>query len=245
MNEHHYARIDYRTKDFAGYTKELFLKMQELFKRKGSFSPRAHSWLALVAIGGILYFVVAVAILHVLRPDLNPIRRAVSNYTVGPFGLLMTAAFFTLALSEFALALGFARLLTPSKGSYISVLLLNFAGTGMVMTGIFPGDVKSLHPPGTITSLIHWIGAGLSFLSLMIAAFLLSNCFKTDSQWQSFQRSSFALSVITVLALVVFGIFAMIGWVGIGERLYIAACVLWLLLASMQLRRSISQDDAR
>ena len=82
--------------------------MQWPFKRKKSFSPGNYSWLAFIAIGGILYFVVAIMILHVLRPDLNPIRRAVSNYAVGPFGLLMTIAFFTLALSEFALALGFA-----------------------------------------------------------------------------------------------------------------------------------------
>lgn len=176
----------------------------------------------------------AVVILHVLRPELNPITHAVSNYAIGAFGLLMTVAFFTLALSEFALALGLARSLVASTQARISVLLLRFAGAGMVVTGIFPGDVKSPHPPGTLPSLIHWIGAGSSFLSLMIAAFLLSNCFKMDTHWQGFYRPSFVLSVTIVLALAVFGLFVSIGWVGMGERIYIAASVLWLLYVSVQ-----------
>ena len=210
--------------------------MQGPFKHKESFAPGTHPWFAFIAIGGILYFVVAVVLLHILRPDLNPIRHAVSNYAVGPFGLLMTTAFFMLALSDFALAQGFVRALPNSKRACISVLLLNLAGVGMVVTGIFQGDVKSLHPPGTITSLIHWSGAGVSFLSLMIAAFLISSCFKTDVRWQLFRYSAFVLPVIIVFALVVFGMFAIIGWVGIGERIYIASCVLWLLHVSLQLR---------
>jgi hypothetical protein len=215
--------------------------MQLPFKRKVGFSPEVYqdkqgAWFALIAIGGILYFVVAVVALHVLRSELNPISRAVSNYAVGPFGFFMTAAFFTLALSEFALALGLARSLTTSRGAFVSVLLLNLAGAGLVVTGIFPGDVKSLHPPATTTALIHWTGAGISFLSLMIATFLLSNCFKTDAQWQSFHRPAFALAVAVVLALLVFGMLTIIGWVGVGERIYIAASVLWLLRASVRLR---------
>jgi hypothetical protein len=160
----------------------------------------------------------------------------VSNYAVGPFGLLMTSAFFMLALSKFALALGFVRTLPASKRASISVLLLNLAGAGMLVTGIFQGDVKSLHPPGTITSLIHWIGAGISFLSLMIAAFLLPRYFKMDTWWQLFRLAVRILPVIIVFTLALFGMFIIIGWVGIGERIYIASCVLWLLLSSLQLR---------
>lgn len=211
--------------------------MQVPFKRKADDSPGLHRsfWPALIAMGGIMYFVVAVVALHVLRPELNPISHAVSNYAIGPFGFLMTSAFFTLALSEFALALGLARSLTTSRGALLSMLLLNLAGAGMVFTGIFPGDVKSLHPPATTTAVIHWISASISFLSLMIATFLLSNCYKTDVRWQSFHHLAFVLAVTIVLALGMFGILAIAGWVGVGERIYIATSVLWLLLASIRL----------
>src|SRR5258708_26922806 len=214
--------------------------MQVLFKRKAHHSPGPHQvkqgpWPALIAIGGVMYFGVGVAAWDALRPDLNPIRHAVSNYAIGPFGFLMTSAFFTLALSEFALALGLARSLTTSRGALVSVLLLNLAGAGMVVTGIFPGDVKSLHPPATTTAVIHWTGASISFLSLMIATFLLSSCYKSHARWQSFHHLAFALAVTNVLALGMFGILTIAGWVGIGERIYIATSVLWLLLASLPL----------
>jgi hypothetical membrane protein len=219
--------------------------MQIPFKRKTVFSSGSHqfkqgAWLALGAIVGSLYFVVAVVALHVIRPDLNPIGHAVSNYAIGPFGFLMISAFFTLALSEFALALGLARSLTSSKSAGTSVLLLSLAGVGLVVTGIFPGDVKSLHPPGTATAIIHWTGAGTSFLSLMIATFLLASYYKTDARWQSFHRPALTMAVTIVLALVAFGLLTTIGWVGIGERIYIAASVLWLVATSVRLRSIIA-----
>jgi hypothetical membrane protein len=222
--------------------------MQIPFKGKAVFSSGSNqlkqgTWLALVAIGGILYFVAAVVVLHVLRPELNPVSHAVSNYAIGSFGFLMISAFFTLALSEFALALGLARSLTNSRSTFISVLLLSLAGVGLVVTGIFPGDVKSLHPPGTATAIIHWTGAGTSFLSVMIAAFLLASCYKTDLRWQSFHRPALVLAITTVLALVAFGLLAIVGWVGVGERIYIAVIVLWLVAASVRLLATNKTED--
>jgi Protein of unknown function (DUF998) len=84
---------------------------------------RQVAWLALIAIGGIIYFFVAVIILHFLRPEYNPVNHAVSNYAVGPYGYLMTAAFYALALSVFALALGLTRSIALTNLSWVSVLL--------------------------------------------------------------------------------------------------------------------------
>lgn len=210
------------------------------FNCKTVLSPESHqdrqgAWLALVAIVGIAYFVVATVALHILRHELNPITHAISNYAIGSFGLLMISAFFTLALSELALALAFARSLKNSISTRISVVLLSLAAVGLVVTGIFPGDVKSLHPPGTPTAIVHWTGAGASFLSLMIASFLLTSYYKTDARWQSFHRFAFTLAITIVLALIAFGLLAIIGWVGVGERIYIAASLLWLVATSMKL----------
>jgi Protein of unknown function (DUF998) len=102
--------------------------------------------LALIAIGGIVYFVVAVVVMHFLRPEYNPINHAVSNYAVGPYGDLMTIAFFVLALSVLALALGLFRSFALTKPSRIAILFLCLASSGMVVMGIFPGDVHALYP---------------------------------------------------------------------------------------------------
>jgi hypothetical protein len=184
----------------------------------------------LIAIGGIVYFIVAVVALHFLRPEYNPISHAVSNYAVGPYGYLMTAAFYALALSVFALALGLIGSIALTNQTRIAVLLLCLASSGMVVMGVFPGDVHALHPPATITGVIHWTAAGISFLSIMIAAFLLSSSFKTDERWQRFWRPCFILALAIVGALLLYGILALVGWIGIGQRIYIAVCLLWLLV---------------
>jgi len=182
--------------------------------------------LALLAIIGIVYFVVTVVVLHFLRPEYNPINHAVSNYAVGSFGYLMTSAFYVLALSVFALALGLFFSVTPTNLSRIAILLLFIAGCGMVAMGIFPGDVHALHPPATITGVVHWTSAGVSFMCIMIAAFLLSVSFKSDKR---FQRFCFILALAMVGALLLYGILALVGWIGIGQRVYLAVCLLWLV----------------
>jgi len=188
------------------------------------------AWLALIAIGGMVYFVVAVVGLHFLRPEYNPINHAVSNYAVGPYGYLMTAAFYVLALSVFALALGLTRSIALTNLSRVAILLLCLASSGMVVLSIFPGDVHALHPPATITGVIHWTAASISFLSIMIAAFLLSSSFKSDERWQEFRRLCFILALAMVGALLLYGILALVGWIGIGQRIYIAVCLVWLLV---------------
>ena len=188
------------------------------------------AWLALIAIGGIVYFVVAVVVLHFLRPEYNPINHAVSNYAVGPYGYLMTSAFYVLALSVLALAPGLFRSVALTNPSPIALLLLCLAGSGMVVMGIFPGDAHALHPPATITGVVHWIAAGISFLSIMIAAFLLSSSFKMDERLQVFWRPCLILALAMVGALLLYGILALVGWIGIGQRIYLAVCLLWLLV---------------
>jgi Phage integrase family len=72
--------------------------------------------------------------------------------------------------------------------------LLCLASSDMVVMGIFHGDAHALHPPATIMGVIHWTAAGISFLSIMIAAFLLSSSLKTDERLQRFQRPCFILA---------------------------------------------------
>ena len=214
-------------------------------KRESDYIPargqaRHVAWLALIAIGGIVYFIVAVVVLHFLRPEYNPINHAVSNYAAGPYGYLMTSAFYVLALSVLALALGLFRSIALTKPSRIAILLLCLASSGMVVMGIFPGDVHALHPPATITGVVHWIASGISFLSIMVAAFLLSSSFKMDERLQAYRRPCLILALAMVGALLLYGILALVGWIGIGQRIYLAVCLLWLLVLAGWMWSSVS-----
>jgi uncharacterized membrane protein len=77
----------------------------------------------------------------------------------------------------------------------------------------------------------------------LIAAFLLANCFKTDVHWQAFQRSAFSLALAMVMALLLYGLLALIGWIGIGQRIYLIVSLVWLFLMAIRLR-SIAITEA-
>ena len=65
--------------------------------------------LALLTIVGIVDFLLNVAVLHFLRPDVNPMLDPISNYAVGPYGFLFTAADLGLGLAALALTFGLYR----------------------------------------------------------------------------------------------------------------------------------------
>jgi hypothetical protein len=195
--------------------------------------PKLIPLLALVTMVGIAYFVVGVGVLHFLRPDYNPVNHAVSNYAVGPFGYLMTSAFFVLALSVMTLAASLFFSIALSNASQVAILLLCLSSCGIVVMAIFPGDAHALHPPVTTTGVIHWAAAAFSFLCIMVAAFLLASSFKTDERFQRFQQLCLELAMAMVGALLLYGVLALVGWVGIGQRIYLIISLLWLFLLAM------------
>ena len=185
---------------------------------------------ALITVVGIAYFIVVVCVMHFLRQDYNPVNHAVSNYAVGPFGYLMTSAFYVLALSVIAEAADLFLSIDLNKASLAAILLLCLSSCGIVVMGIFPGDAHSLHPPATLIGVIHWAAAAFSFLCVMVAAFLLASSFKSDERFQRFQQPCLVLALAMVGALLLYGALALVGWVGIGQRIYLAVCLLWMLV---------------
>lgn len=88
--------------------------------------------IATVALAGIAYYGVIVIALHFLRPDVSPIRQFTSDYTVGPFGFLMTSAFFILSLGSFALVLGLYHGVSQPARSRFGLVFLGIWAVGLL-----------------------------------------------------------------------------------------------------------------
>jgi hypothetical protein len=63
---------------------------------------------------GLVTCVAAVATLHVLRPDLDPVSERISQYATGPHGWLMAAAFVALAVGLAGLGVALAARVEPA-----------------------------------------------------------------------------------------------------------------------------------
>lgn len=182
--------------------------------------------LATLAIVGMGYFVVAVIALHFLRPDHNPIQRIVSQYAVGPYGFVMTSAFFALSLGSLALVIGLFRGLSEAGRSLVGLVLLGIWGLGIFIAGIFPTDLNG--SAQTTFGNIHVIASVLAFVSLVLAALLISWRFKNDENWSSFHRPALLFALLMSLTFVGLFLYINTRFGGLGQRIFIAAVLIWL-----------------
>src|SRR5690606_17150312 len=103
-----------------------------------SHVPTDSIFYARLAIVATVSFLVLLVGLHILQREFDPRTRYVSEYVLGPYGGVMSVAFYTLALAAGALAIAFfleGRVPRAPVGLALSV----WAG-GLVMAGIWPTD---------------------------------------------------------------------------------------------------------
>jgi bacteriorhodopsin len=196
---------------------------------------------ATLAMAAVTYFALAIVALHVLRPDHNPISRPTSEYAVGPYGFLMTTAFFSMSVASWALVIGLQQGLAPSARSRIGLGLLALWAVGVSIAMLFPIDLDGAPP--TLAGTIHAINGPLTFLGLTIGVLLVSRRFKHDERWRPFYRSALLLSLLMLVEFV--GVpLAMVtasGLAGLAQRIFLVTFVTWFLLTAARLRASAIQ----
>ena len=195
---------------------------------------RVTTFLALLAIVGIANFLLNIAALHFVRPDVNPVLEPMSNYAVGPYGFLLTAADIGSSLAALALILGLYLGIAPPGRSYVGLFLLGLYGVSELLAGIFPIDVVA---ETTTVGAIHNIVGNIGFFGFPIAVILLSLGMGKDERWRSFRRPALALSIVVVLTVIltIVGFNIGIGF-GVTQRIANVAALVWMLAVALQLR---------
>ena len=189
-------------------------------------------------LGAVIYTFGALLVLHFLRPEYDPVLRVISNYAVGPYGFLMTSAFFAIALSMLSLTFAIHKGVVPAGRSRAGLILLTAAGVGFLIVAIFPTDVTPDDSPTTTVGAIHILASVTSLLLFIVAALLLSRRFRKDSTWLSFRRTPLRLALACLAAFIAF--FAIkaanlpIG--GVGQRVLVITVLLWLSVTGNHLR---------
>src|SRR5215813_10586989 len=85
------------------------------------------------------FFLVLLAVLHILKPEYDPSWRMISEYEIGRFGWAMQLAFFSLAIASLSAIVAVWSEVKSITG-YIGLVFLLIAATGMTIGGIFPSD---------------------------------------------------------------------------------------------------------
>ena len=208
--------------------------MMESQGRSRVTMSRVTMFLALLAIVGIADFLLNIAALHFVRPDVNPVLEPMSNYAVGPYGFLFTAADIGSSLAALALILGLYLGIAPPGRSYVGLFLLGLYGVSELLAGIFPIDVGG---ETTTVGAIHNIVGNIAFFGFPIAVILLSIGMGKDERWRSLRLPALALAggVVLMVILTMVGFNIGIGF-GVTQRLSNFAAMLWMLVVALHLR---------
>lgn len=197
---------------------------------------------ALVAAGAGIAFLLILASLHVLRPDLDPTWRVISEYALGPYGWMMQAAFFALALATASLGVA-AYAQARTFGGYLGLVLLLLTAIGMVLAGVFVTDPVTVAAEAqTPSHRLHMLGAMLD--SVPLAAPLISYSVSRGRRTEFSARWLRYLAWLPLLGTIVFiasavlllpahgGAFGPDVLIGIPNRLMIVTHCVWIALAA-------------
>ena len=174
-------------------------------------------------------FSVILVLLHILRPDLDPSWRFISEYELGPFGWLMRVAFVALGMSCASLCVALFPY-SRTVGSWLGMLLLMVSCGGMFLAAIYVPDKENK---------LHEFGAMLD--NVPFAAVLLNWSLYRHPAWSSAKMLLAWTAGLPLLGLVVFigslalmlpandgqpGPTVLAGW---PNRFFVLAHIAWLV----------------
>ncbi|HEX4883780.1 MAG TPA: DUF998 domain-containing protein [Casimicrobiaceae bacterium] len=197
---------------------------------------------ALASAGATLLTFVLIVALHVLKPELAPSSRFVSEYAIGPYGGIMRVAFVLWALACATLAVGIRGTLGTRRARVGSAVLL-VAAVALVVAGVFAQDPVTTKPgEGTLAGTLHAAASLVGIPAIPLAALLLGKPLGASDD--RLLRTTTHLAWMSLLAMM-----AYLGWAvpraggftpevhaGAMNRLVVAAYLGWQLVAALRLR---------
>lgn len=178
--------------------------------------------------------------LHVLRRDLDPCSRHLSEYALGSFGALMTLAFLASAAGAAALAATFTRTVTPSRALRVAAVALLLAALTNAAMATFVADLSVPGADGhllrTRSGRIHdWL-ARAHALAWPIVTVALPLALHRDPRWRRFVPWSLLTGTLVMAGLSA-RILSPPGTVGLTQRLWVLAILAWGTAHAMAARR--------
>jgi hypothetical protein len=134
-------------------------------------------------VAGPLFAVVALA-QAALRDGFDPMRHAVSQLALGTGGWVQDVNFAVTGALMIACAIGLRRALRGGRAQRWAPVLVATQGIGFVAAALFSADPGNGFPPGTPTDpepaitaagLVHLTCAGIAFIALIAACFVLAS----------------------------------------------------------------------
>lgn len=192
-------------------------------------------------------FILLLALLIIIQPEIDPSWRFVSEHAVGRYGWLMSIAFLAMAASGFTTVL--ALWSQVKIGGKIGVGFLLIGALGLTLAGIFPTDpITTPLDAQSTSSQLHSLGAVLGD-GVLIGATLITLGLLRNPSWRAARVwliGALALAWFVLVWLMLsmpadgnFGPDVAVGW---PSRLYLVSYSLWFIAIAWQALRLRTQN---
>jgi hypothetical protein len=200
---------------------------------------------ASLSFAGAATFVVLLAALHFIKPELDPSWHFISEYAIGEYGWIMVLAFLSLALSYVSLFVAIRSQLRTIAGR-IGLVLLVVSALGLIIAAIFTTDpITASEDAVTTEGTLHNLGGTLG-IAMPFAAALVGWKLARNPAWSSARRPLLWATGLALVAFVVsfvflgvmvsqsggkFGPDVLVGW---PNRFEVVAYSVWLVVVAWQ-----------
>jgi hypothetical protein len=207
----------------------------------------SRTWASL-SFAGAATFVVLLAALHFIKPEIDPSWHFISEYAIGDYGWVMVIAFLAFALSYASLFFAL-RAEIRTLGGRIGLALLLVSAAGLILAAVFTTDpVNTSQEAMTAEGRLHNLGGALG-IAMPFAILLVSWSLSRNSSWSPTRRSLLWAAVFALLGFVVsfvslgvmlsqsggvLGPGVPVGW---PNRLEVLAYSVWLMVVSWAANR--------
>jgi hypothetical protein len=195
---------------------------------------------ALLSFAGAATFVVLLAALHFIKPELDPSWHFISEYAIGEYGWIMVLAFLSLALSYVSLFVAIRSQLR-TIGGRIGLAFLLVSAFGLTIAAVFTTDPITVNKYDVTTEgTLHNLGGTLG-MAMPFAAALIGWKLARNPAWSSAKRPLLWATGLALVAFVVsfvsigvmvsqsggkFGSDVLVGW---PNRFEVLAYSVWLM----------------
>lgn len=160
-------------------------------------------WLALIGIVGPIIFWIVDVFVGALKPDYSHLSMSISDMAMvnTSYATLAQMGMVVLGVGIIAFTIGLFRRFRYNWRSRIVILLIGLVGGGLVISGLFPDTGNP-----DMSSMLHSLGALLTFFSGLVGVPLMSWILNMDERWPGyrFQHAVLGIAILVVGTFILF-----------------------------------------
>ena len=152
-----------------------------------------------VALLGTAFNLIVLVVAPLARPDLNPLRQALSYYAIGPWGSLQAIAFAAIGVASVAVAIGLSRSPPESRWIWLVAPSLAVAGVAGIGLAAYPMGAAG---PATIFGDTHQTAGTVGGVAQLVAALGFVLAVRSDGRWRPFLWPATAALTVAIAGAV-------------------------------------------